>query len=456
MRPPSEALLDTIVALATPVGRSAVAVLRVSGAESRRVLACVVASGVSEALEPRRATLAPIVGGDGERIDRGLVTLFPAPGSYTGEDMAEISVHGSPVVVEALLAAMVHAGARLARPGEFTERAFLHGKMDLPRAEAVIELIEARTSCAARFSLSRLEGGLSRRLASVREDLLAAATALNATLDFAEDVGEAVPKAAHARLQAADGELSRLLATYQTGRLLSGGCRVVIVGRPNVGKSTLFNALAGSARAIVTEVPGTTRDTLETTLDIAGIPVTLVDTAGLRETDDVVERLGVERAHEAAGKADLILLVLDAAEGASAEDRAAIDALRDRPILRIANKTDRATPSEVAAALPEAFPICGLAKDAGDRLRALLSSEISARIDTESSSEILASLRQRELVERAREAAGRALESLSSGESPEYAASFVHEAIDALADLFGETTSEDVLQRIFSTFCIGK
>jgi tRNA modification GTPase len=455
MRLPSDSWLDTIVALATPAGRSAVAIVRVSGPDTRAVLARV-APRLPDPLEPRRATLAAIEDAEGEPIDRGLVTYFPAPASYTGEDVAEISVHGSPAVLRSLLEAANRAGARLARPGEFTERAFLHGKMDLPRAEAVADLIEARTTAAARFSARRLAGGLSRRLRAVREDLLTAAASLGATIDFAEDVGEAVAEQVPRCLRSAASELTRLLATYETGRLLSAGCRVVVLGRPNAGKSTLFNALLGSARAIVTEVPGTTRDTVEAAVDLAGIPVTVVDTAGLRETADVVERIGVERAREEAEKADVILYVLDAGRGEPPDDLEALDAGRDRPVLRVANKIDQATPAQVAAAGPQALPLCGLAPDAGLRLREALAEEISARVDTESSSEVLASLRQRDLAERARAAAGRALDSLARGESPEYAASHVGDALDALADFFGETTSEDILQRIFSTFCIGK
>jgi len=451
----SDSRLDTIVALATPPGRSAIAVVRLSGEDVCAALAQV-APRLSLPLEPRRATLASIADARGDSIDRGMVTFYPAPSSYTGEDVAEICVHGSPVVVERLLAALNRAGARLARPGEFTERAFANGKMDLPRAEAVQELIEARTAAAARFSARRLEGDLSRRLTAVREDLMAAAASLGAAIDFAEDVGETIPDEIGKGLASAAAELARLIETYETGRLLSAGCRVAVLGRPNAGKSTLFNALAGSARAIVTEIPGTTRDTLEATIDVTGIPVTVVDTAGLRPTEDPVERIGVERARAEAEKADAILYVLDAAQGVAVADQEALEAMSGKRVLRVANKIDRAAPAQIAAAGDVALALCGLAPDAGERLRALLAREIGSRVDTESSCEVLSSLRQRDLAERARAAAARAHESLGQGESPEYAASHVHEAIDAMADLFGETTAEDVLQRIFATFCIGK
>ena len=255
MRTAAEFLLDTVVAPATPPGRSALAVVRLSGPRVRDVLR-MLAPGLPEMLPPRRATLAAVRGAEGAAIDRALLTFFPGPASFTGEDVAEISVHGGPVVIARVLEAALRAGARLARPGEFTERAFFHGKLDLVRAEAVGELISARTPAAARASLSRLEGGLSKRFAAARESLLAAAAGLAATIDFSEDVGDSVPDAVRAGLTGAEEELSRLIETYRTGRLLAAGCRVVFAGPPNAGKSTLFNALAGSNRAIVTDVPG--------------------------------------------------------------------------------------------------------------------------------------------------------------------------------------------------------
>jgi tRNA modification GTPase len=302
-------------------------------------------------------------------------------------------------------------------------------------------------------SAQRLEGALSARLAQVREDLLSAAAGLAAAIDFSEDAGEAVHPDVMARLASARHALERLAASYRTGRLLSSGCRVAILGRPNAGKSTLFNALSGSARAIVTEVPGTTRDALESLLDIGGVPVTLVDTAGLRESSDIVERIGVERAREEGEKADAVLYVFDASEGFSVEDAEILASLDGKPRILVANKSDRAAAQPPVAG---AVPLCGLAPDAGETLRSLLSDAIAADISTEGSSEILGSLRQKDLVERARQAAVATLAALEAGLSPEYAATHCHEALDALADLTGETTSEDVLARVFATFCIGK
>jgi len=457
MRPSAESLLDTIAALATPIGRSAIALVRISGERTREILSRVTRE-LPDPIEPRRPYLVALTDLHGEPIDRGLATLFPAPASFTGEDVVELSVHGSPVVVETLIRALIGSGARPARPGEFTERAFRLGKMDLVRAEAVRDLIDSRTEAAARASSRRLEGALSSRLSEVRENLLAAAASLAATIDFSEDVGETVDPSVPLRLRAARDSLARLAATYDRGRLLSAGCRVAILGRVNAGKSTLFNALLGTARAIVTEVPGTTRDTIEATIDVRGIPVELVDTAGLRETDDRVEKLGVERAREEGKTAAAILYVFDASAGWAEEDGAALAALDGKPVALVANKIDRRSVTRFG---PDEGPrpalaICGLAPEAGASLRTLLEQTIASDVPGGSDSEVLASLRQLDLVERARAAVSDALAALASGVSPEYAATHVDSGLAALADVFGETTSEDVLHRIFSTFCIGK
>jgi tRNA modification GTPase len=452
MRPQTDSFLDTIAALATPVGRSALALLRISGSQTRRILAAV-APDLAGELTPRCPRLVSFVDNTGEVIDRGLATLFAAPASSTGEDVGELSAHGSPVVVERLLSVLCAAGARIAQPGEFTQRAYLSGKIDLVEAEATRDLIEARTPAAARASARRLEGRLSLRLAQVREDLLCAAAQLAATIDFSEDVGSEIPARALSGLARAQGELACLARTYETGRLLSFGCRVALLGRPNVGKSTLFNGLVGSARAIVTEIPGTTRDTLEAAIDLGGVPVTVVDTAGLRETVDRVEKMGVERAREAGESADAVVYVFDAASGWTAEDEAAAGAMSERPVLVVANKIDRLAPG----GNPErGLPLCGLDPQASVELRRALEQTVASRVATEESSEVLGSLRQKDLVERAGTAAAAALESIARRDSPEYTVTHVHTAIDALADLVGETTSEDVLNRIFSTFCIGK
>ena len=456
----SDSLLDTIVAPATPFGKSALALLRLSGRDTLRILRAL-APELPVRPEPRRAYLRTLRDQAGEPIDTGLVTFFPGPASVTGEDVGELSAHGSPAAVQRLLRAAVDAGARMARPGEFTERAFRSGKIDLVRAEAVRELIEAKTPAAAAASARRLAGRLSERIQAVRDDLLTASAGLAAAVDFAEDVGEAVDPAVEKALEGAAGALARLSASYETGRLLAEGCRVVILGRPNAGKSTLFNALVGSERAIVTEIPGTTRDALEAAIDVRGIPVTVVDTAGLRESGDLVERIGVERARAEAERADAVLYVFDAAAGWGIEDDRALESLDAEdgapgtPRMLVANKIDRAgTP---AGDSPPATRVCGLEpQEAASRLRRLLEETLAESVSIEESSEVLGTLRQRNLVDDARCAAEQTLAALRDGLSPEYAATHCHAALDSLADLVGETTSEDVLERVFASFCIGK
>jgi tRNA modification GTPase len=451
---PSDALLDTIVAPATPPGRSAIALVRLSGPKTLAILSAL-APGLFEASppSPRRPYLVGLVDGDGAPIDRALLTYFAAPASMTGEDVGELSVHGSPAGIERLLRAACAAGARLARPGEFTERAFRAGKIDLLRVEAVRDLIEARTPAAAAAGARRLAGSLSSAAHRIRDLLLEASAGLAAAIDFSDDVGEGVPPRVPAALADAIAALSRLAATYETGRLLSEGCRVAILGAPNVGKSTLFNAAVGSERAIVTAIAGTTRDTLEAMLDVRGVPVTLIDTAGLRDSEDIVERIGVARAREEAERADAVVYVFDASAGFTEEDARRLPAARPRVL--VANKADRRG-RDAPALPPDARLLCGLAPDAGETLRGILAETLSESVRGEDASEVLGSLRQHDLVEAARCAAEETVAALREGLSPEYAATHCHAALDALADLVGETTPEDVLARVFASFCIGK
>ena len=424
--------------------------MRVSGGDAGVMAIARAVAGVE--LAPRVATLATFRDAQGAPIDQGLAIAFPAPASYTGETVVEFHGHGSPAALRSLLARCVALGARVAGPGEFTKRAFLNGKLDLAQAESVADLIDAASATAARAAARSLTGAFSREVHAIVDAVTDLRMFTEATLDFPEEDVEFVRASdASRKLARVRSDVERLIARAATGARLGAGLSVVLVGRPNVGKSSLMNRLARDDVAIVTDVPGTTRDALEVELDLGGVPVTLVDTAGLRETEDLVESLGVARARAEAERADAILYVYDASAGLSASEEAELAAWT-RPRVVVANKIDRAL-GPIAA---DAEPLCGLAPDAGDRLRTWLAACVASGVAIDEASEVLGSVRQRDLALRARDAAARARESLTRGESPEYAAALCGEALAALADLVGETTADDVLARVFETFCIGK
>ena len=450
MRPVRASDLDTIVALATPMARSAIAVARMSGTEALAI-ARKIAPELAERPAPRTATLAALRGAEGETFDRGIVTFFPAPASYTGEDVVEISIHGNPVLARALLAAAQAAGARLAEPGEFTRRAFVNGKMSLPEAESVAELVDASTEAAARGAFARLAGRGEREIAPARDALLSAHALWTAAIDFPEQAGTENPEEIAGHLDDAAGRLARLASGAEIASRIASGVRVAIVGFPNAGKSTVFNRLVGYARAIVAPEPGTTRDTLEADVEIAGLPVRLVDTAGIRDASGAVEAEGVARARDEARGADLALWIQDASRPWDAAARDGWGALTSTNKILVFNKLDVAMPPPEAGSIA----LSAISEEAASRLSAEIGRRLTAEFPPEAAGESV-SRRQRDLLARARDAALRARGSLSRGEPAEIALVGVEEALAALSDLAGETTTEDVLDRIFARFCIGK
>lgn len=441
---------DTIVAIATPAGRGGIGVVRVSGPEALRIATALTGR---TSFEPRYATLVRI--GAGEAADQALVTSFPAPASYTGDDVIEISAHGSPVLLHAIVRSAIQAGARLAEPGEFTLRAYLHGRMDLVQAEAVQDLVNAVTPLQARTAFDQLEGTLTERIRAIDAALFDLSARLEASLDFA---GEGYHFIETGRVAA---EIDAVLATVETllhdagsGRLLREGAQVVIVGRPNTGKSTLFNALAGAGRAIVTAIPGTTRDLLTETVDIAGIAVTLVDTAGIRdEAADAVESEGILRARAAVARADLALAVLDRSRPLEEDDRALLDALASTPHIVVASKADLASawsgsPDEVLA----------VSAATGDGLNALRVA-IAARLglaEAHKDTPAVTNIRHVDLLERARTALVRARNAAAAGTPEEFVAADITEARMTIEEITGMRTADDTLHAIFARFCIGK
>jgi tRNA modification GTPase len=404
----------------------------------------------------------PVRNASGEILDTALAVFFPEPHSFTGEDVAEIHLHGNPVVVETVVRAACAAGAVPAEPGEFSRRAFQRGKMDLTQAEGLCDLIAARTEEAARSALRQMRGGIREEIVPLRERLLSLLTLQEAAIDFAEEDG--IPAITNQelveRVSEIIGRLEGLLRSYEAGRRFRDGATVVIAGVANVGKSRLLNRLAGEERAIVAEVPGTTRDYLHADVSVGGVPVTLIDTAGLRETTDPVEREGVRRSRRIVATADLVLFVLDGSRPAGEEDRAAYEEIVDQPHLVLLNKSDLAS-AETGSGFAGSGKRGRLRVSAktGEGIGGLRSSVALALAPGEGAIRSQAPLtraRHRLAVERALSALSRASVAAGEGLPLEFPAADVREAAGALAELLGEVAPEEVLDAIFSAFCIGK
>jgi tRNA modification GTPase len=447
---------DTIVAVATPPGRGGIGVVRISGPAAGEIAHQI--TGRTTPFEPRHATLARVAGAGGA-VDRAVVTFFPAPHSYTGENVAEISAHGSPVLLRAIVAAAMTAGARLAEPGEFTLRAYLNGRIDLVQAEAVRDLVDAVTPLQARSAFDQLEGTLTSRIRTIDAALLDLTARLEASLDFPEEGYHFVePGGAAGQVRRIAGAIGELLAEAARGRLIREGAQVAILGRPNVGKSSLFNRLAGAGRAIVTDIPGTTRDLLTEVVDVGGVPMTLVDTAGIRdEAADAVEAEGIARAHGARGVASLVLVVLDRSRPLTHDDRALLETTRGARRVVVANKSDLPTAAWDASALHGvvAFPVSAETGDGFDGLRSAMASAIGAA-EVPRDTPAITNVRHAALLERARAALARAASAADAGAPEEIVVIDVTEARELLEDVTGRRTADDVLRTIFESFCIGK
>ncbi|MGK2855775.1 MAG: tRNA uridine-5-carboxymethylaminomethyl(34) synthesis GTPase MnmE [Thermoanaerobaculia bacterium] len=436
--------VDTIVAPATPEGRSALAVVRIDGPRAR-----IITEELSgRALSPRHATLVRLADGP-ETIDDAIVTWFQQPNSYTGNDLVEVSLHGSAYLVARLVRAARKRGARVAEPGEFTERALLNGKIDLVQAESIIDLIDSRTSLQAKLSLRNLEGELSRLAEGMRGRLLDVLSRLEAALDFSEEGYEFIERGeAIELLERLVDEVGTLGETFSRGIAVTQGLTAVILGRPNAGKSTLLNFVCGSDRAIVTEEPGTTRDLLRETVELGGLPVTFVDTAGIRSGAGRVEGIGIERARDAASTADLVLYLVDASTGLSTEDEDELARLRDPMV--IWTKTDlRASPEGVL----------GVSVSKGDGVEGLLSTidrVVRERWAPPEGSATIVNERQRGQIDDCETGLRAALEALRDGAQEEIVAVDLYRAANALGALTGAIGRDDIYREIFSRFCIGK
>ena len=447
---------DTIVAVATPPGRGAIGVVRLSGPRAHQLLQQLVGS-VPAAPRVATVTRVRVVDAAGrEAHDDAVALRFDAPHSYTGEDVVEISAHGNPVLLDGIVRAAMRAGARLAEPGEFTLRAFLNGKRDLPQAEAVADLIEAATPAQARAAADQLHGTLTTRIAEIDALLFDLLARVEASLDFPDEGYHFVePDAVATALARIVGRIDDLLADAARGRMLREGATVVIAGRPNVGKSSLFNALLGADRAIVTEVPGTTRDLVAERVDIGGLAVTLVDTAGARPTTDPIEREGVARSVQARSASSLVIVVLDQSEPLSEDDRRVLDGTRDRARVVVKNKSDRHDACGVVGAAGDAVAV---SVHTGAGMPALRDAIVRSLTESEplQDTPAITNARHVALLEDARAAMVRARKAALAASPEEFVAADLQQARERLDEIVGKRTSEDVLRHIFERFCIGK
>lgn len=456
-------LEDTIAAIATPRGEGAIGIVRLSGPDAVGVVSsCFVSSRGRDISAGRQRVYHGEIRDGAETLDEVLVHVMRAPHTYTREDVVEINCHGGPGPLNAVLELVLRRGARLAQPGEFTKRAFLNGRIDLVQAEAVLDRIRAQTRAGLQAAGAAARGRLSAKIVEIRGSLLDAKSRIEAAVDFPDqDVPELITLELRAGLESAAGRMRELLGTADAGRLYREGARVAIAGRPNVGKSSLFNALLRESRAIVTSRPGTTRDLLEEVVAIQGIPVRLTDMAGLRETEDEVERLGVAAARTAVRQAGVVLFVTDVTEGVTEEDRRLFRELaeEDLPLIHVWNKCDVA-PAQGHGAnglSSRACTVVRVSAKTGEGLEQLESTLASVLLDgrvVAPDEGLITRLHQKDSLRRALESVERLLANF--GASPEFLALDLDEALRALGEITGETTPDDVLERIFSAFCIGK
>lgn len=451
---------DTICALSTPAGPGGIAVIRLSGSRAKDIYGAVFRPAGREAPEERRLLFGHLADG-ADVIDEAMAVFFTGPKSYTGEDMAELHCHGGRIPVKRALDLLLKNGARMAEPGEFTRRAFLNGKMDLSRAEAVMSYISALSEAGAKVAVNQMEGALYRKITALQDKLTDISAGIEAVIEYPEeDFSPDLEKPLISKIVACKDEILSLAMTFDEGRILKEGFNVAIAGKPNVGKSSLLNALLGSERAIVTEIPGTTRDVIEDVVSLKGLPVRFFDTAGIRETEDIVERFGVKRSYETLQKADLILLVIDLSEGLTDGDREIFEAFRDRNILVVLNKSDirqKGSEEEIIALFGEK-KMHTISAVTGEGLSALMDILYGEAVKDEKLLEgvVITSERHKAALFKAAKSLSEAMDAYFNGLTLDCVAVDVKSAWSALGEITGVTVTEEIINRIFENFCLGK
>ncbi|MBO8125664.1 MAG: tRNA uridine-5-carboxymethylaminomethyl(34) synthesis GTPase MnmE [Firmicutes bacterium] len=457
-------MIDTIAAISTPLGEGGIGVIRVSGPDAVEIVDKVFVpagkgAGYLKTVPSHTVHYGHIITDQGDYIDEVLVTVMRAPRTYTREDTVEISCHGGITPVRAVLERVLEAGARLAEPGEFTKRAFLNGRIDLAQAEAVIDIIRSKTRASQEIALRNLHGELSQRVTEIRESLLQALMYLEASIDFPEDEIPPLEEDLGVILKTIKQRLEELIDTARTGRVYREGLATVIAGKPNVGKSSLLNALVQEERAIVTNIPGTTRDLLEVEVNLNGLPLRIIDTAGIRLTHDEVEKIGVARSKQALERADIILFLVDVAEGTNEEDFHIAEVLPPEKTILVGNKIDEGKNVDLSALFRRfGAPvfISAQEKTGLDKLKEAIISKAALLEISSAEVVFVTNVRHLDALRRAKEAVEAATHSHQEGLAADFITIDLHAAVDALGEITGDSASDDLVNRIFASFCIGK
>lgn len=456
---------DTICAISTPIGEGGIGIIRISGKDAIAIAERIFFSKKNKKLSEflsHTIHYGEIRDNNSERVDEALVSIMKAPNTYTKEDVVEINCHGGPLPLKKVMELVLKNGARLAEPGEFTKRAFLNGRIDLSQAEAVIDIINSKTDDSLRLAVNQLSGILSKKVNAIREELISIIASVEASIDFVDEDIEFISRDEMGkRIDRAVDEIEALITTADEGRIYKEGIATAIIGKPNVGKSSLLNALLKEERAIVTPIPGTTRDVIEEWVNIKGMPLRILDTAGIRHTEDLVEIEGVKRSRDAIKMADLILLLIDGSNKLNDEDKRLMQEVSDKRLIVLLNKSDLPSlvkKNDIANILPEneLVAISALTGEGVDRLRSVIHSLLFKRTITAGERPIITNLRHKTALEKTKKALENLEGSLKNEMSEEFLAVDLRASLNALGEITGETATEDILNRIFEEFCVGK